>query len=493
MIQTSNPALFINGQWQTGNGAAFSAENPANGDTVWQGNSASNDDVNAAIIVARNAFPAWAQRDLNERIEILERFACLLGEHKEELARTISIDAGKPHWEALTEVGAMAGKVAISIKAYHERTGTRHGDAPGGGQAILRHKPHGVVAVFGPYNFPGHLPNGHIVPALLAGNCVVFKPSELTPLVAEATVKLWERAGLPNGVLNLVQGERDTGAALAEHPGIDGLFFTGSVPTGSHLHRAFAGQLGKILALELGGNNPLVIWDAADLDAVAHHTVMSAFITAGQRCTCARRLIVPMGAKGDAMIAAIDAYAGKLIVSAPDHDPEPFMGPVISNRAADGLIAAQAKLVASGAKIIREMTRPDAARPFLTPGLIDVTNVKNRADEELFGPILQIIRVDRFDDAIFEANNTRFGLAAGLLSDDAKLWQRFIHESRAGIVNWNKPLTGASSAAPFGGIGDSGNHRPSAYYAADYCAWPVATLQTDKLIAPESAPKGVRP
>ncbi|WP_258547276.1 succinylglutamate-semialdehyde dehydrogenase [Thalassospira xiamenensis] len=493
MTQKSNPALFINGTWQTGKGKAFHAENPANGDIIWQGNSASPDDVNTAIMAARNAFPAWAKRDLNERIEILERFAGFLNDHRDALARTISLDAGKPHWEALTEIGAMAGKIAISIKAYHDRTGTHHGDAPGGGQAVLRHKPHGVVAVFGPYNFPGHLPNGHIVPALLAGNCVVFKPSELTPLVAGETVKLWQQAGLPGGVLNLVQGERETGIALAQHPGIDGLFFTGSVPTGRHLHHAFAGQMDKILALELGGNNPLVAWDAADLDAVAHHTVMSAFITAGQRCTCARRLIVPSGARGDAMITAINDYCDRLIVGAPDDDPEPFMGPVISNRAADGLIAAQAKLVADGAKIIREMTRPDPARPFLTPGLIDVTDVKDRADEELFGPLLQIIRVDHFDDAIREANNTRFGLAAGLLCDDARLWQRFIHESRAGIVNWNKQLTGASSAAPFGGIGESGNHRPSAYYAADYCAWPVATLQTDKLVAPDAAPKGVRP
>src|SRR5690606_36835538 len=137
------------------------------------------------------------------------------------------------------------------------------------------------------------------------------------------------------------------------------------------------------LTLELGGNNPLVVCDAAGLDAAAHQTVMSAFITAGQRCTCVRRLIVPSGARGDAMIAAINDSCDRLIIGAPHDDPEPFMGPVISNRAADGLIAAQAKLVTNGAKIIREMTRPDPPRPFLTPGLIDVTNVKNLADEEL--------------------------------------------------------------------------------------------------------------
>jgi succinylglutamic semialdehyde dehydrogenase len=495
MSATTHPALYIDGIWCTGHGNAFASVNPANNDPVWQGCAADEKDVDRAMIAAANAFTDWSGRPLVERIAILERFAELLGEdaHKQNLANAISLETGKPVWEALTEVAAMTGKIAISIRAHNERTGTRITDMPGGGRAVLRHKPHGVVAVFGPYNFPGHLPNGHIVPALLAGNCVVFKPSELTPMVAEETLKIWHKAGLPAGVLNLVQGEKATGIALANHPRIDGLFFTGSANTGTHLHRAFAGQPQKILALELGGNNPLVVWDADDLGAVAYHTVMSAFITAGQRCTCARRLIIPKGETGDAIVAAIDAMVERLVVAAPDHDPEPFMGPVISNAAADGLMAAQETLLSGGATAIRAMTRPDRGLPFVTPGLIDVTDMTDRADEEYFGPLLQIIRVNDFDAAMAEANNTRFGLAAGLLSDDARLWQRFLRESRAGIVNWNRQLTGASSNAPFGGIGESGNHRPSAYYAADYCAWPVASLETETLSTPADLPKGVRP
>jgi succinylglutamic semialdehyde dehydrogenase len=493
MSTTSHSGLYINGTWSVAGGASFASLNPATGKTLWQGNAANAADIDRALDAARAALGNWSSRPLSHRIEILERFAKLLGDHKDTLARTISTETGKPHWEALTEASAMAGKIAISIRAYHERTGTKNADAPGGGRAVLRHKPHGVVAVFGPYNFPGHLPNGHIVPALLAGNCVVFKPSELTPLVAEETVKLWHSAGLPNGVLNLTQGERDTGVTLANHAQIDGLFFTGSAATGRHLARTFVDQPQKILALELGGNNPLVVWDASDLAAVAHHTVMSAFITAGQRCTCARRLIVPNGVTGDAILDAIQALTDRLIVAAPGHTPEPFMGPVISNSAADGLMAAQENLLAQGGIALRAMTRPDIDLPFVTPAIIDVTNVNNRRDDEFFGPLLQVIRVDDFNAAMVEANNTRFGLAAGLLSDDAKLWQRFLHESRAGIVNWNKQLTGASSAAPFGGIGDSGNHRPSAYYAADYCAWPVASLESETLVAPANLPNGVRP
>ncbi|AUG53406.1 succinylglutamate-semialdehyde dehydrogenase [Thalassospira marina] len=493
MSDKMHSGLFIAGTWASANGPAFSSLNPATGKPVWQGNAANSNDIDNAVAAARAAFGAWSALAVSERIEILERFANLLVDYKDTIARAISDETGKPHWEALTEASAMAGKIAISIRAYHERTGTKNGDAPGGGRAVLRHKPHGVVAVFGPYNFPGHLPNGHIVPALLAGNCVVFKPSELTPLVAEETVKLWQRAGLPAGVLNLTQGERETGIALANHAGIDGLFFTGSAATGRHLSRAFAEQPQKILALELGGNNPLVIWDASNLGAVAHHAVMSAFITAGQRCTCARRLIIPSGAAGDQTLDAILALTDRLIVAAPSHNPEPFMGPVISNAAATNLMNAQDSLIEKGAIALRAMTRPDQNLPFLTPGIIDVTHATERGDDELFGPLLQVIRVDDFDAAMIEANNTRFGLAAGLLSDDARLWQRFLRESRAGIVNWNRQLTGASSAAPFGGIGESGNHRPSAYYAADYCAWPVASLETETLSAPDTLPNGVRP
>ncbi|MEG1215068.1 MAG: aldehyde dehydrogenase family protein, partial [Leclercia sp.] len=168
------------------------------------------------------------------------------------------------------------------VRAYHERTGeslTEMAD----GAASLRHRPHGVLAVFGPYNFPGHLPNGHIVPALIAGNTVVFKPSELTPWTAEETVKLWQAAGLPDGVLNLVQGGRSTGEALAQSSEIDGLLFTGSANTGYHLHQQLAGAPEKILALEMGGNNALIIDEITDIDAVVNLTIQSAFVSAGQR------------------------------------------------------------------------------------------------------------------------------------------------------------------------------------------------------------------
>ncbi len=481
---------FIAGVWQAGQGEVFESLNPVSQAVIWQGQGATADQVEAAVQAARQAFPAWGRRPLEERIVVLERFAACLKDKADLLARAIGEETGKPLWEAATEVTSMVNKVAISIQSYRERTGEKSGPLADA-TAVLRHKPHGVVAVFGPYNFPGHLPNGHIVPALLAGNCVLFKPSELTPLVAELTVKCWIEAGLPAGVLNLLQGARETGVALAGNPGIDGLFFTGSSRTGNLLHSQFAGRPDKILALEMGGNNPLLVDQVQDVEAAVYTIIQSAFISAGQRCTCARRLLVPAGSWGDALLARLVEVCRQIKVGRYDEQPAPFMGSVISLQAAQQLLAAQADLLARGATALLTMTQPQADAALLTPGIVDVTAVAARPDEEFFGPLLQVIRYSSFEAAIAEANNTAFGLAAGLLSDDKARYEQFWLESRAGIVNWNKQLTGAASTAPFGGIGASGNHRPSAYYAADYCAYPVASLECESLSLPATLTPGV--
>ena len=481
---------YIAGQWQAGEGATLESLDPVSQAVVWSGRAASAGQVDTAVAAARAAFPAWARRPLEERIVVLEAFAATLKARSDELARAIGEETGKPLWEAGTEVTSMVNKVAISVQAYRERTGIKSGPLADA-TAVLRHKPHGVVAVFGPYNFPGHLPNGHIVPALLAGNCVIFKPSELTPKVAELTVRAWIDAGLPAGVLNLVQGARDTGVALAAHADIDGLFFTGSSRTGNLLHSQFGGQPQKILALEMGGNNPLIVDEVKDVDAAVYTIIQSAFISAGQRCTCARRLLVPVGEWGDALLARLVAVTASIKVGRFDEQPAPFMGSVISLAAAEHLLKAQEQLLANGAVALLAMSQPLEGAALLTPGILDVSGVAQRPDEEFFGPLLQVIRYGDFDEAVREANATQYGLAAGLLSDSRERFEGFLLDSRAGIVNWNKQLTGAASSAPFGGIGASGNHRPSAYYAADYCAYPVASLESESLALPATLTPGV--
>ncbi|NYS29364.1 succinylglutamate-semialdehyde dehydrogenase [Pantoea sp. WMus005] len=477
---------LIKGEWLEGDAEVLTKADPVSGETLWQGQAASVAQVTAACDAARAAFPGWARCPLAERQVIIEKFAAGLEAHKTELAETIARETGKPRWEALTEVGAMINKIGFSVKAYHSRTGEQHE-----GESSLRHRPHGVLAVFGPYNFPGHLPNGHIVPALLAGNCVVFKPSELTPLTAEKTVEIWLAAGLPAGVLALLQGGRETGQALANCSQIDGLLFTGSAHTGYQLHRQFAGQPEKMLALEMGGNNALIVEDPADLDAAVNITLQSAFITAGQRCTCARRLLVKRGGVGDAFLQRLAEVAGRLQPAAWNAEPQPFMGSVISTGAAEKIMSEWQQRVDAGGEVLLAMRWPDRHSAILTPGIIDLTGVPGIPDEEVFGPLLGVIRYDTFDEAIALANQTRYGLSCGLISPSRQQFDQLLLEARAGIVNWNKPLTGAASTAPFGGIGASGNHRASAWYAADYCAWPMASLETPDLTLPATLSPGL--
>lgn len=449
---------------------------PATGAVLWRALPGS---VDEEVARARAHWAGWAAQSLAFRLEALRGFANVVRQKYDGFAELIARETGKPLWEAKTEVDSVMAKVNISATAYAERTPQRRMDSQLGGRVALRHKPHGVLAVLGPYNFPAHLPNGHIVPALLAGNAVVFKPSEKTPATGAFLVQCFHEAGIPEGVLRLLVGGPAEGKALAGHPDIDGLLFTGSARTGIALNRAFADKPEKILALEMGGNNPILVWDTPDLASAAVLVVQSAFTSAGQRCTAARRLIVEERLFAPLM-AELSRLCDRMIVGAPLDTPQPFMGPVIDNEAADLLQESFLELMSRGGRPLRHMQRPDNNLPFLTPGLIDVTEMNDRPDIELFGPILQIVRTSAFEDAIVEANNTRYGLSASLVSQDPALYDQFWANARAGIVNWNKPTNGASSNAPFGGIGWSGNHRPSAYYAADYCAYPVVSSEAEQ-------------
>jgi len=454
----------------------LTSTDPATGEEVWSG---ALGDAAAEVAAARAAWPEWAAHSHAYRIEAVRRFANVVRAREPEFAELISKETGKPFWEARTEVAAVINKVEISVDAYAERTPQRKMEAALGNKTAVRHKPHGVLAVLGPYNFPAHLPNGHIVPALIAGNAIVFKPSEKTPGSGAFLVQCLHEAGIPEGVVRLLIGGPDQGRALAGQPGIDGLLFTGSARAGMALHKQFADTPQKMLALELGGNNPLVVWQPNDVAAAATIVVQSAYLTAGQRCTAARRLIVEDG-KEQELLDAIAALADRIIVDQPFADPQPFMGPVIDNAAADHVQEQWLNLMMKGGKPLRRLDRPFEERPYLTPAIIDVTDAKDRPDEEIFGPVLQVIRVKDFDAAIDEANNTRFGLAASLVGGTPEMYDRFWANVRAGVINWNKPTNGAPSNAPFGGIGLSGNHRPSAFYAADYCAYPVTSSEADR-------------
>jgi succinylglutamic semialdehyde dehydrogenase len=480
---------YINGQWQTSQGSPFYSVNPANGTIIWQGFEATNDEVMNAFDGAARALKGWRTLLTSKRAEYLQRFAQLVETKKDALARLISLETGKPLWESATEVQSVIGKINLSIRAYQDRCSTTRTEAAEA-DTVLRYKPQGVITVLGPFNFPAHLSNGHIVPALLAGNTIVYKPSELTPAVAAFVMQCWHDAGLPAGVIQCVQGGVSTAKALLDCP-IQGVFFTGSYHTGALIHRHFAGRPEVILALEMGGNNPLIIDNVQDLDTAVYYTILSTLITAGQRCTCARRLFVPHSASGEKYIEKLITVCKNVKIGAFTQTPEPFMGPVIRYEHAMAHLKSQDALIKLGGQSLMTMSLLEANTGFLSPGIIEMTTVNHPPDEEIFAPLIQLYRYDDFEAAIQLANQTAYGLAAGLFSDNEQHYQHFYDHINAGLINWNRPTTGAASALPFGGIGKSGNHRPSAYFASDYCAYPISSLENSRLCPPSTVFPGL--
>lgn len=487
---------LIDGVWTKGRGELLQSHNPATGDILWQHNAADDAQTKDAVAAARRAQSAWQATAFEQRLAIAKRFSALIEARSGELSELIAKETGKVLWDAKSEVAATIGKVKFAEAAYLERSFSKTSVNPSaqGVASALRHCAHGVMAVYGPYNFPAHLPNGHITPALLAGNTVVFKPSELTPAVAEWMVKCWNEAGLPEGVLNLVQGAREVGMVLAASE-IDGVLFTGSSATGKALHAQFAGRPEILLALEMGGNNPLIVHDIGTdemtIKAAVREIILSAFIGSGQRCTCARRLIITDGPWKKKLMDALVKTVAALKVGTYDELPEPFMGPLISMREAKRLLDAQEKLKAMGGIVLHPLRLLRDGLPFLSPCVIDVTAVADLPDEEYFGPLLQIVQVAGIEQAWNVANHTQFGLSAGIFSSSRDIYEQGLNRLHAGLINWNKQTTGASGSAPFGGVGASGNHRPAGYYAADYCAYPIASVESEQLVLPESMESGL--
>lgn len=449
---------------------------PATGALLWEG---LQGNIEEEVARAASAWPLWVAQPVTTRMETLRRFANAVRAKEEALSDLIARETGKPLWDARMEVSSLIARVDMHIAAYSERTGQKRMDGAMNSRQSVRHKPHGVMAVIGPYNFPADVPAGQIVPALVAGNSVVFKPSEKTPATGALLVDLFHDAGVPRDAVRLLVGGPETGKALVKHELVNGVLFTGSARTGIAINRALAAYPEKIVALEMGGNNPLVLWDTPDLAAAAIIIAQSAYGTAGQRCTAARRLIV-RDSLANGIVTELRKLLPRLIVDHPHADPAPFMGPVIDNETADGLSESFLALMGMGGRPLVHLKRPHEDKPFLSPALIDMTPVGERPDIELFGPILQMIRVESFDAAIREANATRYGLSAALVGGSPEQYEQFWRQVRAGIINWNGPTFGIGGSAPFGGVGVSGNHRPAGGHAADFCAYPVTSSEAEQ-------------
>lgn len=482
---------YINGTWKQSNGEVFDVISPITDTTIWKGNNSLAEDVCECVNSAEEALYSWAALSFDERIAYLKRFVELVNDNIDMLAESISVEIGKPLWESKTEVKAIVGKLEPSIAAYKERNREVVKEMASGAVSRTHYKPIGVVAVIGPYNFPIHMANGHIIPALMSGNTVIFKPSEKGAMTAERIIELWDKASLPKGVINMIQGDGHTGMMLVSHEKVNGVFFTGSYDAGEKIRKACGSE--KMCALEMGGNSPLVVWDTSDLDATVLATIQSSFITAGQRCSSARRIIVPNNDFGNRFVNKLVEYAKNIIVGKYTDDIEPYYGALRSPEMVDSIISEQSNLINNGCKVLLESKRlTEIGKCFISPGIIDITTLKEKPDNELIGPFIKVIRVRNFKEAIDEANNTSYGLAAGIFTEDKALYEKFSFYIKAGLVNWNQQLTGAAGTAPFGGIKKSGNYRPSGYFAVDYCVYAVASMEIEKAKAIAKLPIGIK-
>jgi succinylglutamic semialdehyde dehydrogenase len=504
-------ADLIAGNWvsleQSGPGLIESRQPARPGDTVWSGVPRA-DHVDRAVAAANEALPVWSRWSRERRFLVLKRLRALFVERSEQIAQLIADETGKALWDARQEAGALAGKIDITLddSAHGPLRRVSGFEVDLGGTRVGRcwFRPHGVMAVIAPFNFPAHLPNGHIVPALAMGNTVVLKPSDKTPAVGQLIGELFQDAleaeAAPQGVINVIQGGGDIAGALTRHRDIDGILFTGSWPVGRRILEANLDNPGRIVALEMGGNNAAVVMDDADIRQAIIECVRSGFITTGQRCTCTRRIIVHE-AIAERFISAVAKAASTLIVGDPRSEHPVFMGPIISERQREAVLEFQSRAARAGGEVIvpaAKIDSPSGGDPrgwYITPGVmrIDRFSADDHSDQsagesfdpavhdagcdlEVFGPLLRISVVRSLDDAIDQANATRFGLAASIFSRDPAVVDQFLHEARAGCINVNTGTAGASSRLPFGGLGRSGNHRPAGSFSLDYCAYPVAGM-----------------
>lgn len=448
---------------------------------------AATSDIDAAVARARGAFGAWRDAGFDARATVIRRFRDLAAAKTEALANLIAREMGKAIWDARGEAKLLPAKVDVTLGEGMQAV------APievGPGVRSTVH-PRGVLAVLGPYNFPAHLPNGHIVPALATGNTVVFKPSEHTPAVGAFLASLWREAGLPDGVFELVQGFGATGATLAGHDDVDGVLFTGSYATGRALEELTLDQPGKLLALEMGGKNAIVVLEDADLELALAETALSICATTGQRCSCASRLFIHERVI-DAFAERLTALLARVPCGLP-LDETIFMGPLASVAAAEKVLRYRTLAHEAGAERLLEV---DTGRPlpWVGPGLVRFASTKQThayQREEIFGPEAALYPIGDLDEAIAAVNDSDYGLVASLMSAKRTNYEHAIGRIETGLLNWNKGTIGASGKLPFGGSKRSGNDRPAGIHAAIYCTTHQAHLEHTGGFDPATLPPGM--
>jgi aldehyde dehydrogenase (NAD+) len=471
---------YIGGEWVEGAGRrSFESRNPARTAQVVGTVPLSNhEDASEAVAAAKRAFREWRALSRITRGEYIDRFVEIVKREAEEIARLVATEAGKAYNEATADV--VEGIHMAQYMFGHARfpSGQTLASEIAEKDAYMLRKPRGVVAVITPWNFPFAIPIWLIAPALLEGNTVVFKPSEDTPLVGEKIVECFERAGLPSGVLNLVQGMgEDAGWPLVIHPDVEVVLFTGSYEVGSRIREACARDFRKVSACEMGGKNAMIICHDADLELAVRAAILSAFKTTGQRCTSASRLIVHES-REEEFARAFVSMARRIVIGDP-LDPATFMGPLINEAAVKKVSFYNALARQEGGEVLLDGGRLDEEEyrqgyfcgPF-------IYRMAHRPDarvlhDEVFGPHVAVIPFRTLDEAIGIHNDVEYGLAFSVITEDYRTARRLREACEFGVGYWNLPTIGAEVHLPFGGVKKSGTGVPA--------SWPLLDLVTHKI------------
>lgn len=427
--------------------------------------------IDLAFQKGKSAYLAWAKLSLSARAKKLQPLKQIIKNQISELAQIISRETGKPLWESEGEAKALIGKIDFVLKEGLARIKEQN---IAKAQGRIRFKSRGLLVVIGPFNFPMHLPFGQILPALLAGNTVLFKPSEKTPASGQKLAECFHKLKLPAGTFQMIQGGAKIAKQLCSHKKGDGVLFTGSFEVGQKIKESLIKDHSKILALEMGGYNSALIWDNKNLEQALKETLKGCFWTAGQRCSSTSQIIVHKKIAKE-FIKKFIPLAKKITV---DHwSKNPFMGALIDKSSVQRFFALQKEIQKlNGTILLKGEQLQNKKGHYVRPGIYKMkfNPSSSFGTKETFSPQVIIYETEDLDEALQMINHSGYGLSLSLFSEDKKVREEVFYRAKVGLINYNLSSIGASSFLPFGGLGKSGNDRPAGAFAIDFCVTPLA-------------------
>lgn len=463
----------------------YSKYDPADLSTLLWESCVNYSHIEMALDSSVEGFKIWKKKTVTERIEILKKYQEILIQRKNEIAEIISWETGKPLWETQQEAGSLINKVQVTIDESLKRILPQHLETISDRtNAHVYFKPIGPCLIIGPFNFPCHLANGQILSALLAGNSVIFKPSEKTMYSGQILVECLAAAGLPQHVVSLVQGGAETAKRLIKDERIKGIFFTGSKEVGIKILEITHTQLSKLVALEMGGKNVSIIHKDADLNLALNEMLTSCFLTTGQRCSSTSIIAIHDHLKEE-FTQRFHEMAKKIIIDHPiKYEKEPFMGPLIDEKAVQNFLVYMGMANREGAHEIMRgkiLTDKKFRGHYMSPAIHYYSKLPAKSlfiQSEIFGPTSTIVPYHEIEEAFDICQNSEYGLVASIFSANRELYLRAMDELEVGLLNYNRGTIGAHAKLPFGGVKSSGNYRPAAVSMIDSCIYPMSSMET---------------